>query len=550
VERLLSPGTTQFEVPIFQRRYAWGAEEIAQLIDDLFGESAQSELPYFLGSIVLARRDDAGDDAPDLVLDGQQRLTTVSLLISALIDRLKREGSSDADENKMYLFSKRVQGKKTPKIFLQAEDSKVFEQLIADPVRASEPKLQTSRLGLAVTKIFELLDEYSRSAQYKDISKPFAAMFGRLLYQVELVCITAPSERDAFRLFETLNDRGLALSAADLIKNKLFSRCKGELDDAVESWGNLLLLTKDDDVVNFLRTYWIAFKGFARKRGLYDTYRDHIDRLGPTEATLFVFDLEDSAKSYKEIVAPNPSRSTWGPDAAAGLERLSTSYRSRSCRPALLAFARFAPNDFARAIRLCESIAVRYSVVGEKNPNHLERMYSEMSQMLREGGDPWSRLREFSAFAEIPSDDEFRAKLATAEIPSMTSAWREVLIHLNGVLGAGELRVDRPNRVHVEHILPQSPRASALAEAGMSPEQAARAINRLGNLTLLSSRRNQELSNRPFSEKRSVYARSDVFLTRELAGLDRWNAAEIEARSQRLADAAVVAFPHPTKVAG
>ncbi len=118
---------------------------------------AQSELPYFLGSIVLARRDDGGDEAPDLVLDGQQRLTTVSLLISALIDRLKREGSSDADENKMYLFSKRVQGEKTPKIFLQAEDSKVFEQLIADPARASEPKLQTTRLGLAVTKIFELL---------------------------------------------------------------------------------------------------------------------------------------------------------------------------------------------------------------------------------------------------------------------------------------------------------------------------------------------------------------------------------------------------------
>src|ERR1022692_4069710 len=262
VELLLSPGTAQFQVPVFQRRYAWGAEEIGQLIDDLFGESAQNELPYFLGSIVLARQDGIPGGAADLVLDGQQRLTTLSLLISALIDRMRGEGATDADEHKMYLFSRRVKGKKTPKLLLQPDDAKAFEILIGEPAQASEPKLKSTPLGIAVAKILELLDEYAAGPQYKDVPKPFEAMFSRLLYDVELVRITAPSERDAFRLFETLNDRGLALSAADLIKNKLFSRCKGELDDAVDSWGNLLLLTKDDDVVNFLRTFWIAFKGF------------------------------------------------------------------------------------------------------------------------------------------------------------------------------------------------------------------------------------------------------------------------------------------------
>jgi hypothetical protein len=183
---------------------------------------------------------------------------------------------------------------------LQPDDAKVFEILIDQPRRFTETALKATSLGEAIARIFALLEDFAESPQYKDSSNPYEEMLSRLIYGVEFVKITAPSERDAFRLFETLNDRGLALSAADLIKNKLFSRCEEELDDAIESWSNLLLLTKDDDVVNFLRSYWIAFEGFARKRGLYDLYKNRIDQMGSTEATLFVLDLEDVAKSYEQ----------------------------------------------------------------------------------------------------------------------------------------------------------------------------------------------------------------------------------------------------------
>src|ERR1041384_8133754 len=244
VEILLSPGTAQFKVPVFQRKYAWGMEEIGRLVDDLYGESANADLPYFLGSIVLARQE--GDDAaPDLVLDGQQRLTTLSLMISILIHKMREEGVSDADENKTYLFSRRLKGKKTPKVILQQDDAKIFEGLLNSPERALEQQFKRTTLGEATMKLYALLDEFALRPQYRESGKPYEAMLERLLYDVELVRITAPSERDAFRLFETLNDRGLALSAADLIKNKLFSQCKDELDDAVDCWGSVLLLQKD-----------------------------------------------------------------------------------------------------------------------------------------------------------------------------------------------------------------------------------------------------------------------------------------------------------------
>ena len=264
---------------------------------------------------------------------------------------------------------------------------------------------------------------------------------------------------------------------------------------------------------------------------------------------IFVMELEDVARSYEQIVAPNPSRCIWGPDVGAALERLANSYRTRSCRPVLLAFAKSRPQEMDRAARLCESITVRYSVVGEKNPSHLERMYGEMAQILRQEADPWKRFSEASLFDEIPDDDEFRLKFTGIEVSTVTPGWREVLFHLNQSLGGGELRVDRPGRVHIEHILPQSPRAAVLTEAGLSPDRASKLINRVGNLTLLSSRRNQELSNRPFPVKAKVYARSDVYLTRELASIERWGEEEIEQRSRRLAAAAVDLFPHPKKIA-
>jgi hypothetical protein len=495
---------------------------------------------------VLARQDGT-DGGPDLVLDGQQRLTTLSLTISVLVHKLRAEGAADADEQKMYLFSRRLKGKKAPKVLLQPEDAKLFETLISEPERAAEPRIRSSRLGAAVLKIVALLDEYAAAPQFKDTNKPFEAMLGRILYDVELVRITAPSERDAFRLFETLNDRGLALSAADLIKNKIFSRCKDELDDAVEAWSSIVQLTRNDDVVNFLRSYWIAFYGLTRKSGLYDTYKGHIDRLGSTEATLFVMELDDYARAYDQIVAPT-ARCEWGVDIASGLERLANSFRAKSCRPVLLAFAVSRSTDLGRAIRLCESITVRYSVVGEKNPSYLERMYAEMCLLFRQGGDVWSRFRDTVLFDEVPDDEHFRTKLQTMEISTLTPGWREVLVGLNGALSDGEMRVERASRVHVEHILPQTPRAAALAEAGLSPEEAARFVNRLGNLTLLSNKKNQQASNKPFSEKRKAYSRSDVHLTRELAQLTKWDAEAIEARSLRLANAAVSVFPHPKQI--
>lgn len=549
IEVLLSPGSALFDVPIFQRSYAWGAEEIGQLMDDVFGEADRAELPYFLGSVVLAAKDESSTGRKgDLVLDGQQRLTTISLLIAALIFKMKQAGDEDAIENNTYLFSKAMKGKKSPKLTLQKEDAAAFEALLTNPDSRNEQKYKTSRVSFAFNRLILDLEKYANeNTEFSKEANPYQKMLQRLLYDVELVRITAPSERDAFRLFETLNDRGLSLSAADLIKNKLFSQCGGELEDAVEAWTGMLGMIADDDVVNYLRAYWISFHGFARKRRLYDYYRGHIEKLSPVEAALFAIKLDDTSRAYNQIIAPNPKGSSWRDDVVEILERLEL-LRAKSCRPVLLALSRSGQEEMLCGAQICESIAIRYSLVGEKNPNVLEAIYSDICKTIRDSSDPWQDILGSRHLLEIPDDEEFREKLLTVSVSTINSGWREFLSKLNAFNGTGETKIQRGGRVHVEHILSQTPRASALSEAGLSQEEAGLLIYKIGNLTLLSGKKNKQASNRPFSEKVAHYSSSEIAMTRRIGELVSWSKSQIDERTKEMADLAVTAFPHPRNI--
>ncbi len=145
IEELLSPGAAQFEVPAFQRTYVWGADEINQLIDDVFGESSGGDLPYFLGSMVLAHKEENDRSGPALVLDGQQRLTTISLMIAALIQKAVETGAEEANDYKTYLFSRREKRERKARITLQNEDQKVYQSLVNPVCKFIE--LAASRAG-------------------------------------------------------------------------------------------------------------------------------------------------------------------------------------------------------------------------------------------------------------------------------------------------------------------------------------------------------------------------------------------------------------------
>lgn len=558
IEELLSPSTAEFEVPPFQRAYSWGAEEINQMIDDIFDDSSDKDLPYFLGSIVLAAGEEGTDSKRNLILDGQQRLTTISLTIAVLLRKLGEAGGDERQLGRLEtrLFSFEGLNPKA-KIRLLNEDQQLYSLLLKDPSRHQERNHKRTQLGAGVARIYSAIERHAnKEGSESGAIQVYTRMLSRLLEDVEIVKITAPSERYAFRLFETLNDRGLALSAADLIKNKLFSQC-ADINDVMVMWSEMVTAIQDDNVVDFLRYYWIATRDFVRKQRLYDEYRSHISKLSSTQASDLALQLLYAAEDYQRIINPGiDSKSGKDPSTSDALDRLN-SYRAKSCRPAILACSssilEHRETDRPKIVEICESITVRYSMVGEQNPSRLERIYSDMCKELR---DPERTLREiftteplYSHMKDIPSDDEFREKLANLSILSVTPGWRQILARLSSKIGSGETRPEGPERVHVDHILPQEPSPQALKESRLTREEALRLVPRIGNLTLLKGEWNREATNKPFSfKRREIYPRSEVAMTRELLDYEEWSQEQIEYRSRYLAEKATIIYPHPLDI--
>ena len=548
VEDLLSPAGVTFEVPTFQRRFSWGREEVEELLDDLYGNddwlSKQGEaLPYFLGSIVLARGNGA-----DLVLDGQQRLTTVSLLIAVLKHKMQKLGHSEAEGLSNFLEAGKLGQKKKSKIKPQQEDAPTYMALYKNPQESSAPHLRKNRLAGAVRTLMAGVDEYADKLAVSHgftIVESLENMAGRLIYGVEFVRITAPSEAAAFRLFETLNDRGLELSAADLVKNKLFAQCgPAYLEDVRDLWKEITEAIGESELVSFLRNFLISRGTPVRKNDLYDELKTHIEinLKQPLKIVEFAKDVREAALIYRELMAPSVALG-WNSEVVESLKRLNT-FRARSGRPALLACAQLNPSAFPDLVRALEIVAVRYSVIGQLKPVVLEKSYAAMCKELRQNPEQIkSAINKLGA--AVPDDEKFAATFADLNIDHMNNAWREILIGLNNTVASGETRVNGPDKVHIEHILPRNPSKKALIEADLTTEEADDLSGRIGNLTLLSGKKNQNIGNKEFSHKKPVFEASEIALNASIASESNviWGRDEIEARSKALAADAVKTWP-------
>lgn len=541
VDELLAPNSSAFQVPPFQRGYSWDSDEIGQFLNDVFSriewDGAVSDTNYFIGSIVLSK----SAEGPQIILDGQQRLTTISLLLAALKAQFKIHDPSSAGLLEKYLEVGRIGGKKSPKIQLQEGDDERLARLLADPQSAESPDatkdFRKSRLANAMriirTEIISVLELCKRPPK-----EAIEKIVAQVLYSVEFVRIVAPNEAEAFKLFETLNDRGLPLSAADLIKNKIYSVAGKEYrKDVHEAWQDILDKVDRDQLVYFLRYFWIANEGPVRREQLYERFHQRLHPMRGSEVAAFCEKVRRFAGFYAQIHDPKPETCTWGPSVGESLQRLNN-YRARGCRPALLVCAERFGRHFEKLVKACESITVRYSIIGQKNSGISEGNYFQLAEKLRTESDVADISQTvLECFRNVPDDQEFRETFAQVNIDNPTTVHRQLLTVLNELLSTGETKLVGSNKVHIEHIFPQTPSEEALLESGVSREDKDSLICRIGNLTLLSGRKNQEVSNSAYSQKKAVYASSEIRLTQEILRISkkRWGEKEIDKRSKELA---------------
>lgn len=546
IEKLLKVSSVSFNIPPFQRRYAWTDDQVSELVSDLLDDQMwltnnSRKVPYFLGSIVLSQEGDGFS-----VLDGQQRLTTTSLLLAVLKDRLEKQGYRDASQLGDCLVGGKLGEPKTPKIRLQPKDKEVYEVLITNPTSSIVDKHKKHSLCNAFITINEIINKYTKNAEENKIPliDVYQSMAMTIMYKVEIVKIVAPSEGAAFQLFETLNDRGLALNAADLIKNKLFARCGDRwINNAIDAWQETVEMIGQKDIVGFLRHYWIAFEGPIAKAKLYDKFSDQLNELNPSQSAKLAKQIRLSAEIYRYFVNPNLPGCSWDTEVIEGLQRL-VAFGTRSHRPALLLCIDQRPQDFPFLVRACEAIVVRYLTVGQGRTNYIDKTFANLCTKLKNNPDSLNNIL-IEIFEDIPNDKEFTKLCKQIEVRRTTPAWRQFFVRLNDFVSTGETRIEGSQKVHIEHILPQTPSQDALSESKLTNKKAESLMKRIGNLTLLSGKKNRKLQNKPFSNKRPAFETSEIALNKWIASRSTWGKAEIEERSAVLTELAIKAWPWP-----
>lgn len=553
--KLLGNGLT-YRIPQFQRDYSWGEDEWEDLWQDLLGTVREGgEAAHYMGYLVLQSSDDRSFD----VIDGQQRLTTVSILVLAILKGLQRlvDEGVDADSNQLRMTQIRntylgyldpVTLVAQPKLTLNRNNNGYWRDHLVPlgnlpqrGYRASEQLLRSA---------FVWFDK--RVAKHVEHAADRGVALARFLEGISdrlfFTVITVTDELNAYRVFETLNARGVRLSATDLLKNWLFSllakdgASREDVAALEDRWEAMVGRLGAEDFPDFLRVHWNSRREFTRQATLFKTIRARVTDRGGVFALLR--DMEEDLDHYLALVEPEGSR--W-PESMKEHARTLKLFRVERPHSMLMAARRqFDDAAFEAMLRDCVVIAFRASVICGLSAGEQERVFSDVAIGIANGGtttqkDVLDRLRSV-----YPADKAFQAAFSEKVIRTTQARNAKVVRYLlckieHHIGGKAELAFDSES-FSLEHILPQNPGP----EWGKLSEPEAEAlVYRLGNMTLMNASANAGLGNAGlgnagWDRKRPILLASEFAITKRLANDNAdWNASQIAATQLWLARQAV-----------
>lgn len=525
--KLIGNGLT-YRIPRFQRDYSWTDDEWEDLWMDLQGTLQPGGEPaHYMGYLVLQ----SADDKTFEVIDGQQRLTTVSIIVLAVLKNLQRliDAGNDPEANQRRMDPIRqtyigyldpVTLVARPKLTLNRNNNGYYQDYLVPLGHLPQRGFRASEHLLR--KAFEWFDrrvadflKKSTGPEGMRLAQFVEDMSDRLFFTV----ITVTDELNAYKVFETLNARGVRLSATDLLKNYLFSVLdRGgdkdhELRNLEERWEEMVGRLGAESFPDFLRVHWNSRRSFARQAELFKTIRGQVN----TREAVFQLlrDMEQDLDAY--LALSSPEASDWPQEAKTYAATLKT-FNVRQPYPLLLAAKRvFDAPDFAGLMRACVVISMRFNVICGYSTAEQERTYNAVAERIAKG--ELVQLGPVLAAMQgiYPNDAAFRAAFAEKAIRTTQSRNNRVVRYILCALEkhlTGQDYSFTSDSFNVEHVLPQNP------ETGwdvFTDEEAAALVYRLGNMTLMQAGANKDLGNSPYPAKQAVFEQSGFAITRKLA---------------------------------
>lgn len=530
-----------FEIPDYQRPYAWQVDQAAQLLDDL--EDAldrTSDEPYFLGSIVLVK---ARGVARSEVIDGQQRLTTLTILLAILRDLAQDDDLRNELRDLVREPGSKISGTKPkPRLTLRKRDAQFFHEYVQQPGRLEElvglePEgLKTDAMRALRSNTAVLRD---RLMGWSDARREsLAAMLGSRTY---LVVVSTPDLASAHRIFSVMNSRGLDLSPADIFKANVIGNVE-ESQRALyaEKWENEEEeLGRDNFADLFLHVRMIVSKLRGRRELLQEFPAQVLNDYLPAQAEAFVDDvLLPYSDAYADLLGEKYANGPGSDVVNAWLQRLHQ-IDNNDWRPPALWALRHHGNDPAfvaklleRLERLAASMLIR-RVYATPRVNRYAELLRELD-LQHSGLDAPS----FSLTADERADTMSRLQ---GDLYLVQPVRRYVLLRLDELLAQQPGVTYHHKLITVEHVLPQNPRQDSAWVRTFDEDARAYWTHKLANLVLLNRAKNAEAQNSDFAVKKAKYFTGPngvaaFALTTQVIDQPEWTPATLEVRQRRLLD--------------
>lgn len=542
-------------VPPYQRNYAWDESQFGVFWFDVSKTFTGAVPEYFLGSIVINN-----SQAPEhVVIDGQQRLITTSVLLSALRSHLKSEGyAALAAEVDDFLVKTGHPQKlfKQPCLVLNKTDKAFYENYIfhTRPLSEMEQKTdeeQTSPSNRLLADCFCFM--HRRIAEMREGGPSIEAIARTIIdslnSRVFVIRIDVKDDYNAFLLFETLNDRGLELSEADLLKNHLFAASGERLGETQRNWEVMEDNLDSERPIKFVRHHWLSTRGAIGERGLYSDIKAAIAT--PDDVAAFSESLCHASSLYAAL--SDTTHQIWAgfpnqqQPAIRNLIEAIEILRPEQLFIVLLAALEVDKRGFLDLTRMLVNFTFRYSTICNLSPSAILQPFIGAARDIREAGVARTdELFKKHLAALYPDDSQFHSAFSRKVIRSNAQA-RYVLARINDHLSAKPSMRTEGDRfaTDLEHILPKRHNNSWETSRRDFPGGIDKYVYRLGNMTLISAELNGRLGNADFETKKTVFDRDCLEITQKVLSADKWTADEIKARQNWLASLACKIWRYP-----
>lgn len=543
-------GTTQFVIPVFQRDYKWTEAQCEQLWDDIIAIASDAgDRGHFLGSVVyVSTGDSSAGFTRWLLIDGQQRVTTLTLLLAALRDHIQESGWSGSDEaptakrvDAYFLKNVQEEGSREHKLVLRRHDQATLQAIL-------DRKELPSEVSENIRDNYDYFRERLKDADPEEVYRGV----GRLV----VVDVTLGATDDPQLIFESLNSTGMDLSQSDLIRNFILMRLpEREQTRLYETyWAKIENLFRGSEHTfdAFIRDY-LALRTQASKQektdNIYFAFRRVFGAIGtdPGKLDSFLDELLRFARYHAAF-----SIGTGAPDA---IREPLTRLRRQVDVPATVIMRLFECHDrlntlsldqFAEAVRLIDAYVFRRAICGEQTRGYWQ-MFANLAYSI-DSARPLESIKVGLARQRdnyrFPDDKEFRKALEQDDIYGK----RVCFDLLDRLENYGSKEPTDTSKYSIEHILPRNEKLipdwrKMLGDNWREVQQ--QWLHRLGNLTLTGY--NSTYSDRSFSEKKTIsggFEESSVRLNKFVREQPVWTQAEIERRGQALAKRALLIWPN------